>query len=414
MNKKQKLMGCLVVLLITIITFSSCSGNITTKNGATKDQTGTTVANTTAVSDKTKLNDNNEVALYSDVPYYGLASIYLDVYTDGFDKYVTEYNKNLRVASDDKSYTIYDCNDGVCIAQYIGNEENVVIPDVLDNKPVVKISGYFKNYQESGNYCYRSAFDMSKIKSITISSQVKEISFNEFHTDWQYSESDSDKDVLEQINVSKNNPYYSSENGLLYNKDKSVLLCVPYNYNSNTISFDSNTKIAYEMISKNTKTLNIPANLEKISEIPSSVTPDDTDKIINIDEINNTYPLRVVDCQKSLENITVDSENKFFSSEDGVLYNKNKTELILYPYHKSGVEFSVPETVTVVGDFVLSDVQELSSITFGKNILQINAKFIHPAEDVWTQPALTTVKGYKNTEVEKWANENELEFVALD
>ncbi len=48
---------------------------------------------------------------------------------------------------------------------------------------------------------------------------------------------------------------------------------------------------------------------------------------------------------KSLTDITVDSENLNFSSEDGVLYNKDKTKLIKYPVGNSRTAFEIPEDV---------------------------------------------------------------------
>ncbi len=47
----------------------------------------------------------------------------------------------------------------------------------------------------------------------------------------------------------------------------------------------------------------------------------------------------------SITDITVDSENLNFSSEDGVLYNKDKTKLIKYPVGNSRTSFEIPEGV---------------------------------------------------------------------
>ena len=50
----------------------------------------------------------------------------------------------------------------------------------------------------------------------------------------------------------------------------------------------------------------------------------------------------------NLNNISVDSRNKCFTSEDGVLYNKNKTSIIYYPAGKENSFFVVPKTVTTI------------------------------------------------------------------
>jgi len=46
-----------------------------------------------------------------------------------------------------------------------------------------------------------------------------------------------------------------------------------------------------------------------------------------------------------LKYIFVDSSNKQYSSENNVLFNKNKTKLIMYPSLKNEEEYRVPETV---------------------------------------------------------------------
>ena len=50
----------------------------------------------------------------------------------------------------------------------------------------------------------------------------------------------------------------------------------------------------------------------------------------------------------NLNNISVDSRNKCFTSEDGVLYNKNKTSIICYPAGKENSFFVIPKTVTTI------------------------------------------------------------------
>jgi hypothetical protein len=51
---------------------------------------------------------------------------------------------------------------------------------------------------------------------------------------------------------------------------------------------------------------------------------------------------------ESLENISVDPENKNFTVVDGVLFNADKTQLILYPACKEGTSYKVPDTVTTI------------------------------------------------------------------
>ena len=58
-------------------------------------------------------------------------------------------------------------------------------------------------------------------------------------------------------------------------------------------------------------------------------------------------------CTKLAE-IMVDAENTAYASEDGVLFNGNKTELICYPAGRAGEEYSVPDSVLRVGEYAFS------------------------------------------------------------
>ena len=65
----------------------------------------------------------------------------------------------------------------------------------------------------------------------------------------------------------------------------------------------------------------------------------------------------------SLESITVDSENPNYSTDEhGVLYNKNKTTLVLYPQAKTLTSYTVPEGVTTIGShsFSQSKISEIN------------------------------------------------------
>ena len=46
-----------------------------------------------------------------------------------------------------------------------------------------------------------------------------------------------------------------------------------------------------------------------------------------------------------MTNIIVDECNEKYSSEKGILYDKNKSVLIKYPAYKKDTEFIVPESV---------------------------------------------------------------------
>ena len=75
-----------------------------------------------------------------------------------------------------------------------------------------------------------------------------------------------------------------------------------------------------------------------------------------------------------LQVINVDAGNPAYSSEAGVLYNKNMTTLILYPQMKSNSTFSIPNSVITVGDWAFSVSNwdsRLSSITIPNSVTTI-------------------------------------------
>ena len=71
-----------------------------------------------------------------------------------------------------------------------------------------------------------------------------------------------------------------------------------------------------------------------------------------------------------LKAIHVDEDNPAYTSDNGVLFNKDKTELYLYPKAKEG-EYVVPSSVTAINRFAFSGCYELESVFIHKNVTQI-------------------------------------------
>ena len=79
----------------------------------------------------------------------------------------------------------------------------------------------------------------------------------------------------------------------------------------------------------------------------------------------------------SLEEMTVSPENPAYCSEDGVLFNKDKTTLICYPAAKTG-DYVVPGSVTEIGLRAFYDCEGLTAITLPEGLINIGqANFTH-------------------------------------
>lgn len=73
----------------------------------------------------------------------------------------------------------------------------------------------------------------------------------------------------------------------------------------------------------------------------------------------------------NLTNINVSENNKNYCSVDGVLFNKDKTKLILYPMGNENNEYSIPNGVTSIGCGAFSNCVNLTSVTIPDTIVSI-------------------------------------------
>ena len=74
----------------------------------------------------------------------------------------------------------------------------------------------------------------------------------------------------------------------------------------------------------------------------------------------------------SLESIEVDEENPSMSSVDGVLFNKDKTQLYCYPAGARRENYTVPDGVTWTGGDAFAYNSYLQSVTLPNSVAEIN------------------------------------------
>lgn len=76
-------------------------------------------------------------------------------------------------------------------------------------------------------------------------------------------------------------------------------------------------------------------------------------------------------CCSSLTGITVAENNAYYTSVDGVLFNKDKTELFCYPIGKTGSSYTIPNGVTSIGVSAFIYCSSLTSITIPSSMSSI-------------------------------------------
>ena len=231
------------------------------------------------------------------------------------------------------------------ICGYTGNGGTVIIPSKIGGKKVTKIAasafdlGLYPNtvcptkiiisegIKEIGKYAF---YGCSKLVSVNMPSTLRNIDNCLF---------EGCKN-LKEINVAAGGKYYCSVKGVMYTKDKKELLYCPQKKTSVTIP-------------KGVQYIGFQAF--QGSQITSVTLPDSVTAIcgdaFRSSRIKSINIPRKVDfigqgaflyCE-DLESITVSSKNKYFNSVEGVLYNKDKTELIECPQKKKSL--TVPNTV---------------------------------------------------------------------
>ena len=101
--------------------------------------------------------------------------------------------------------------------------------------------------------------------------------------------------------------------------------------------------------------------------------------------------------------INVDKDNKYFSSENGILFNKDKSKLIYYPNKKSEETYTIPNSVTTISPLAFRNNWSLKSIIIPDSVQSI-------AEGAFSEFDNQTIYANKNSYAETYAKENSIPF----
>ena len=230
-------------------------------------------------------------------------------------------------------------------------EGDLVIPAEVENEGVI-----YAVVSIGGSAFYGS----SNLTSITIPKSIKNIGRGAFSACYK----------LESINVVNDNNSFYSVDGVLFDKSKKTLLRYPSAKTGTTYIIPDGIIGIGDMAfyDSDLTTIILPESVTSIGEISFMYCWD-------LESI--TIPKGVTDIESSsfdfcaLTAINVAADNTEFCSEDGILFNKDKTVILRYPQQKTNTTYIVPDGVSRIGDNAFRDCGKLTSVTIHNAVIEI-------------------------------------------
>ena len=195
--------------------------------------------------------------------------------------------------------------------------------------------------------------------------------------------------TIREINVDEHNKNYCSVDGVLFSKDMTKLIQYPSGKQGNSYSVpygvlsigqSACTSCGFNKIiipdtvvtidgmafscCENLKDITLPNSVKTIGYCAFDCCSNLTS--INIPSSVESIGSEFFRYSGNITSITVDARNKNYCSIDGVLFNKDKTELLRYPVGKSEETYTVPDGVKSIGDMAFESYVKTSCL---KNII---------------------------------------------
>ncbi len=369
-----------------------------------------------------KLNLGNSVKYIYDMPFYNCPAL---IYIGESNKYYKTIDGVL-YSKDMKELVKYSCNrDGVYT---LPDTVLSIDPYAFDNCYNLKSLTLNENITD-----FPLSFLRGCISLETINFPLALKGLGSLRYFWENGEYINDNNLyslprLENINIPSGNKYFKIYNGALYSGDYSILWLMPYgrdflnihentelilnerganNFEEITIPesnkyFTSYRGVLYDKLIEsikifpgNCKNYEVPAQLKDASTLISYIdTSDDTPYrygYYSFKGINNGG--------RNLENITVEEGNKYFKSQNGVLFDYGMTKLYVYPRAKEG-EYTVPGSVTDINIDAFAGAYKLTGITVypGIKYININVAGCASLREMDFKEGITSIHLYGNAE----------------
>lgn len=244
-------------------------------------------------------------------------------------------------------------DDVVTITGYTGPDGNVIVP-VFTN---VLVGSKTKTLPVL--YIGDSAFYMSGLTGVTIPGSILNIGQQAF----------AGCVNLTNITVAATNPAYSSSNGVLLDKNQTTLIQYPVGLGGSYSMPDSVTSIGVTafFLSSNLTSVSISDAVTNIGIAAFYECPKLASLTIPA-SVTNIGVLAFGGCSNLA--ITVAAQNAFFSSVNGLLFDKSQTTLLAYPGGLGG-SYAVPESVSSIGDDAFGGCANLTSVTIPESVTNL-------------------------------------------
>ncbi|MCM1286418.1 MAG: leucine-rich repeat protein [Acetobacter sp.] len=112
----------------------------------------------------------------------------------------------------------------------------------------------------------------------------------------------------------------------------------------------------------------------------------------------------------NLARIDVDNKNPYFSSEDGILFNKKKTILLNYCPAKKSKSYKIPNSVTSIGIYAFMDNGNLTSISIPDSVTEIGIRAFLDCKQL---ESVSIGKGIEHISCEAFKNAEKLKKVKI-
>ena len=176
---------------------------------------------------------------------------------------------------------------------------------------------------------------------------------------------------LTSIEVAKDNSYYSSIDGVLFNKDLTALISYPAGKRGAYV-------IPNSVISIGNYAFYNCTGLTSVT-IPNSVTSIggyafyNCTGLISVSIGNNVNDIgytAFLSCSR-LTAIDVAENNPYYCSVEGVLFDKNKTKIIQYPTGNTRTSYTIPVGVNIIGKCCFVECSSLKEVTIPNSVTDI-------------------------------------------